>query len=460
MSLYKACDIRGPVEELSPELYRTWGRALGNRVGPGATFLAGGDVRLTTPGFLAALISGLAEAGARVVDLGVLPTPMAYFAGRHLGAPGVAVVTASHSPPGINGLKWTVDELPPTEAEILALQRSVEEGLAGPRRPGGSRTTFDPAPSYRDWLCRRWQGTAVTGKAIVDPGSGCWSGRAAPLLAAAFPGLKVEAIHDLPDGLFRARNPDSARPEHLTALIAAVVEQGADLGIAFDGDGDRVSLVDEEGVVLSPEETAWILVQGLAGEWPGRVFVYDLKCSSRIPEEVRRLGGTAEPQRSGHAFIRTRMIERQALFGAEISGHYFYGELRGGDDGLFTACRVLAGWAAGGRSLAAMRRACPAIHATPDLRLVVPAEEQEAVLARVRSAFAEWPQSTLDGVRLEFPDGWALARRSVTAAELTFRFEGDSRSSLDRIVREFASRIGGLGERLEAAYQTQKAGTP
>lgn len=460
MSLYKACDIRGPVEELSPDLYRTWGRFLGSRIPVGTTFLAGGDVRLTTPVFLTAFIDGLVAAGARAVDLGVLPTPMAYFAGRHLGAQGVAVVTASHSPPGINGLKWTVDGLPPTEAEIAALQRSVEEGHPGPCRGGGSQTAIDPARSYRDWLCRRWEGTAVTGTVILDPGSGCWAGRAAPLLAAAFPGLGIEAIHDLPDGLFRARNPDSARPEHLTALMAAVVGQGADLGIAFDGDGDRVSLVDEEGVVLSPEETAWILVQGLAGEWPGRVFVYDLKCSSRIPEAVRRLSGTAEPQRSGHAFIRTRMIERRALFGAEVSGHYFYGELRGGDDGLFTACRVLSWLGAGGRSLAAMRRACPTIHATPDLRLAVPSEEQEAVLAQVRAAFAERPQSTLDGVRLEFTDGWALARRSVTAAELTFRFEGDSRSSLDRIVREFASRIGGLGERLEAAYQTEKAGTP
>jgi phosphomannomutase len=152
------------------------------------------------------------------------------------------------------------------------------------------------------------------------------------------------------------------------------------------------------------------------------------------------------------------MIERQALFGAEISGHYFYDELRGGDDGLFTACRVLAGLAASGGSLAKARRGCPAIHATPDLRLAIPAEEQDALLARVRAAFSAQPQSSLDGVRIEFPDGWALVRRSVTAAELTFRFEGDSDSSLDRIVREFAARIGGLGERLAGAYQTQKAG--
>lgn len=458
MSVYKACDIRGPVAELSPALYQAWGRVLGNRVATGDVFLAGGDVRVTTPQFLAALINGLVEAGARTIDLGILPTPMAWFAGRHLGARGVIVVTASHSPPGINGLKWTVDELPPTETEIAELRRSVETGLLGRCRPGGSTSSFDPTPQYRDWLCRRWEGSPVTGRIIVDPGSGCWAGRAAPLLAAAFPGLLVEAIHDAPDGLFRERHPDSARPEHLAALAATVIRQGADLGIAFDGDGDRVALVDGEGVVLSPEETAWILVQGLAEEWPGRAFIYDVKCSSRVPEEVRRLGGRPEPQRSGHAFIRTRMIERQALFGAEISGHYFHGELRGGDDGLFTACRVLAWLAAGGRSLIEARRACPAIHATPDLRLAVVPEEQDALLERVRAAFSAQPQSSLDGVRLEFPDGWALVRRSVTAAELTFRFEGDSGSSLDRIVREFAARLGALGERLESAYQTQKAG--
>ena len=458
MSVYKACDIRGPVERLSPELYRRWGRELGAMVPVGAVLLAGGDVRVTTPAFLDALLEGLVAAGAAAVDLGVLPTPMAWFAGRHLRATGVAVVTASHSPPGINGLKWTIAGMPPTEMDINALRHAVETGIAPPDRPGGTRSGFDPSEPYCRMLEQRWQGGGVTCRVIVDPGSGCWAGRASSILAAVFPGLEVTAIHNVPDGLFRSRNPDSARPEHLSALVEAVAEQGADLGVAFDGDGDRVSLVDGDGRVLTPEETSWVLVQGFGSDWRGRAFVHDIKCSQRIAQEVSRLGGKPEAQRSGHAFIRTRMIERQALFGAEVSGHYFYGELAGGDDGLFTACRLLAQLAASGQSLSQARGLCPPIHTTPDLRLAVAVGDQQRWLERVRVAFAEVPQSFLDGVRVEFDDGWALVRRSVTAAELTFRFEGDTGLSLDRIVGEFAGRLGELGERVYEQYRTQKAG--
>jgi phosphomannomutase len=468
MSVYKACDIRGAVDQLSPELYRAWGRWLAQQVPPGAGFLAGGDVRQTTEVFLAALIDGLVDGGAAAVDLGMVPTPVAWFAGRHLGAAGVAVVTASHSPPDINGLKWSVAGRPPAEAQIQALAAAVAAddrltaGGAAAWAPAGPERCPRVAPlaAYEQALCRRWRTEAVTGKVVVDPGSGCWAGPAARILRAVFPALTVTAIHDVPDGRFRARNPDSARPEHLTALCSAIRAQDADAGIAFDGDGDRVSLVDGDGVVLSPEETSWVLVQSLALDWPGRTFVHDIKCSDRIAAEVRRLGGQPEAQRSGHAFIRARMIEKEALFGAEVSGHYFYGELAGGDDGLFTACRVLASLAGADLSLAAARRRVPPIYATPDLRLPVPVDEQEAWLARVRDAFADRPQSALDGVRVDFGDGWALVRRSVTAAELTFRFEGDSAVVLDRIVAQFSRGLGGLGARLVPLYARQKAGAP
>ncbi len=468
MSVYKACDIRGAVDQLTPELYRAWGHWLARQVPPGAGFLAGGDVRQTTEVFLAALIDGLVEGGAAAVDLGTVPTPVAWFAGQHLGAAGVAVVTASHSPPDVNGLKWSVAGRPPAEAQIQALAAAVATdgglmaggaAMGAPTRPG-SRTRLAPLAAYEQALGRRWRTEAVTGRAVLDPGSGCWAGPAARILRAVFPALAVTAIHDVPDGRFRARNPDSSRAEHLTALCAAVVAQGADIGIAFDGDGDRVSLVDGEGVVLGPEETSWVLVQSLAPEWPGRTFVHDIKCSDRIAAEVRRLGGQPEAQRSGHAFIRARMIEKQALFGAEVSGHYFYGELAGGDDGLFTACRVLDSLARTGLSLATARRQVPPIYATPDLRLPVPVAEQETWLAQVRDAFAARPQSALDGVRVDFGDGWALVRRSVTAAELTFRFEGDSAVALDRIVAEFSRGLGGLGARLAPLYARQKAGEP
>jgi phosphomannomutase / phosphoglucomutase len=458
MSVYKACDIRGPSAELSPELYRSWGGILGSRLERGSVFPVGGDVRLTSPVFREAFIEGLVSVGLRAIDLGTLPTPMVYFARRHFQAPGCSMITASHNPPDINGLKWMVGNLPPDEKEVQSLRIGFEAGEVGKGRDGGIREKVDIAPAYREWLCERWSDGRRKGKIVVDPGNGCWSKRAGEYLGEVFPEMEFTAIHDREDGLFRDRNPDSSRPEHLSRLIEEVVHREADLGIAFDGDGDRVALVDGEGQVLTAEETAWILVQSFGEEWQGRTFVYDIKCSERIPQTVRDLGGKGEAQRSGHAFIRTSMIEVNGLLGAEISGHYFYGELGGGDDGLFTACRVLRYLEEQGKSLAEMRRSCPSFFTTPDLRLKFAAGEQEEIIARIRQQFGNYPQSSLDGVKVIFSDGWALVRQSVTAPELTFRFEGEDAESLDSLVRGFAGKLGDVGERLNKTFDREKAG--
>jgi len=424
----------------------------------GAVFPVGGDVRLTSSAFREAFIEGLIAVGLRVADLGTLPTPMVYFARRHFQASGCAMVTASHNPPDINGLKWMVGEFPPDEEEVQSLREGVETGEVGENRDGGIREELDIAPAYRKWLHERWGDGRRRGKIVVDPGNGCWSRRAGEYLGEVLPEMECIAIHDREEGLFRDRNPDSSRPEHLSRLAEEVVRREADLGVAFDGDGDRVTFVDEEGQVLTPEETAWILVQSFGEEWRGRTFVYDIKCSDRIPLAVRELGGNAGAQRSGHAFIRTSMIDRDGLLGAEISGHYFYGELEGGDDGLFTACRILRYLGEEGKSLAEMRRSCPLFFTTPDLRLKLAAGEQEEIIARIRDQFGDYPQSSVDGVKVVFPDGWALVRQSVTAPELTFRFEGGDAESLDSLVREFVGKLGRVGERLYKTYDREKAG--
>jgi phosphomannomutase len=191
-----------------------------------------------------------------------------------------------------------------------------------------------------------------------------------------------------------------------------------------------------------------------------RGFVYDLKFSDRMAEGVRALGGEPHMERSGHAFIRRRMLDEGAIFGAEISGHYFYGDLDGGDDGLYSALRMIAHLTRAEGSLAAQRRTCPRITMTPDLRLSRDAAAQAAVLEAVRTAFADHPQTTIDGVRIDFPGGWALARSSVTEAALTFRFEGANREALDRIVREFCARVPEVGEELLKQYRDAVAKTP
>jgi len=456
MSVYKSCDIRGPVAALRPELYQRWGAILGRRVAAGDTFVVGGDVRLSTPEFKAALSEGLRAAGARVLDLGILPTPMVYFAKRRLRAAGCAIVTASHNPPQINGLKWMIGDLPVTEADVAALRRDTAAAEPLSPRPPGTLAAGDIAPEYLAWLqvMPYWHGVHPALHVIIDAGNGCWSERAAAYAQAIFPALRIEAIHDVADGRFPHRHADVARPAYLHRLCAEVVARGADIGIAFDGDGDRVAFVDDGGHALSAEEATWVL---LLSCWPGlrdRAFVYDIKFSDRMAEGARVLGGEPHMERSGHAFIRRRMLDEGGIFGAEISGHYFYGDLDGGDDGLYTALRMLAHLTHAEQSLHALRRTCPPIFMTPDLRLPLDAAARRAALAAVCAAFADDEQVTIDGIRIERPGGWALVRSSVTEPALTFRFEGHTADSLHALVRDFCARVPAVGEALWEQYRS------
>ena len=456
MSIYKPCDIRGHVAtDLTPELYRSWGRTLGGQLEPGAKFVVGGDVRLSTPRFLGALAKGLCQAGADVVNLGILPTPMIYYARHRLLADGCAIVTASHNPPDFNGLKWMLGERPPTEEEVRALERGVNGSGAKPsaRSPSKARSldvTFD----YVAWLQMTWgQKRPVDFRIALDPMHGCCARLARRYLHAVFPRVVFSPIHDTPDPVFDGRNPDCSRPELLEELCETVYRQRADLGIAFDGDGDRVAFVDNEGTPLTAEETTWVLQQSFDSELAGEPFVYDQKFSDRVPEGARQLGAEPVVERSGHAFIRTRMIECRALFGAEISGHYFYRALEGGDDGLFTACRLIDYLARSGNTLAKLRRGCPPVFMTPDLRVPLDPERREAVIEGVREAWSAYPQTSLDGVRIDFPDGWALVRSSVTEPALTFRFEASDWPKLHALAQRFCDELLDVGDRLWSQYQ-------
>lgn len=462
MSIYKSCDIRGSEAELGPELYRRWGQALADQVEPKAKFVIGGDVRASTPDYLSALGQGLAESGLSVVDLGQLPTPMIYYAKRRLRAAGCAIVTASHNPAGQNGMKWMIGELPPTDDDIAQLRCAAETPArtgAGTRccRPSG-QSSAQPRPldvtfDYVAWLQETWVDSLNAElRVVLDPMHGCFAARARRYLQAVFPCCLFSALRDTPEPDFGGGSPDCSKAEALDELSAAVEHARADLGIAFDGDGDRVVFVDNDGLLLTAEEATCVLLESLGEEAAGQSFVCDVKFSDRVAETARRLGAEPLIERSGHAFIRRRMLETRSLFGAEISGHYFYRCLEGGDDGLFTACWMIAWLAQSGRTLAEHRRACPAVYITPDLRVAWEPARHPEVLRRVSGTWADRPQSTLDGVRIEFPDGWALVRSSVTEAGLTFRFESSGWSQLQDLVWQFCEPLGDVGEQVWEVY--------
>jgi phosphomannomutase / phosphoglucomutase len=469
VSVYKPCDIRGEAAtELSPALYEAWGRALGGQLRAGAKFVVGGDVRESTPPFLTALVDGLCHAGLDVVDLGLLPTPMVYYAKRRLHADGCAIVTASHNPATINGLKWMVGDRPPTPEDVAALERAADptgragqgraEGDGDQRAPTEPRTldiSFDYVACLQETFI---ESMTAQQHVVVDPMFGCWAAKARRYLHAIFPQCLFSTVNDVVDDRFDGRMPDCSRQDVLDDLCDAVYRERAHFGVAFDGDGDRVALVDNEGVALRAEEAAWVLLQCLGKELKGERFVHDVKFSDRIAEAARQLGAEPLVERSGHAFIRTRVRNTAALFGAEASGHYFYRALEGCDDGLYTACLVIAHLARSGQTLAEVRRGCPPIYITPDLRVTVAADVQPKIIQQIRTAWEGFPQRTIDGVRIDTPGGWALVRSSVTEPALTFRFEGLDWHALDDLVERFCDTMPEYGDELWGRFKAAVGG--
>ncbi len=461
MTIYKPCDIRGDAAgELTPALYQGWGWALGLRLPPMAKFVVGGDVRASTPAFLAALVEGLCQAGLDVVELGLLPTPMIYYAKQRLHAEGCAIVTASHNPAAVNGLKWMIGDEPPTPEEVAALEQS-EGKLTG---DGAPRSVTKPRPldiSFDYVACLQEtfvESLTAHRHVVLDPMHGCWAERVRRYLHAIFPQCVFSTLRDAVDDDFGGRTPDCSQPSELTDLCDAVYRERAALGIAFDGDGDRIALVDNEGVALSAEETTWVLLNCLGDELRGDQFVYDLKFSDRMAKAARQFGAKPLRERSGHAFLRARMRESGAVFGAEVSGHYFYRDLYGGDDGLYSACLLIEHLARSETTLAQLRRGCPAVYMTPDLRVSMDPAQQPKVLDEVCAAWADFPQSSVDGVRIDMPGGWALVRSSVTEAALTFRFEGLDWHALEDLVERFCDALPEVGDELWMRYRAAMGG--
>jgi phosphomannomutase/phosphoglucomutase len=445
LTIFKACDIRGRYgSEVTEALARRLGQAVGTRLA-GQTVVVGGDVRLSTPPLKAALIEGLVATGCQVLDLGIVPTPALYFAKARLGAAGSVMVTASHNPAADNGFKLMLGDRPASEETLQALAAEMAAG-EGFRWGRGSVRAVEILPRYEALLRERFApGGAL--RLVVDCGNGCYSEVAPRVLSDL--GYQVERLFCEPDGRFPNRPPNPALAANLQALRQRVVEAEVDLGLAFDGDGDRVAFVDGRGQVAESDRVAVLLARWLLRHGPGEV-IYDIKSSSVLSEAVRAAGGRPLIERSGYAFIKAALLERQALFGAEISGHFFFRDL-GGDDALYASCLLLQILQAEGRSLATLLAGVPRYPITPDIRLPCPPAQAGAILDALQRAFADRPVSLLDGVRIDFGDGWALARCSVTEPLLTLRFEAHTPARLQEIQHLLRRRVPALA----AIWRTQ-----
>jgi phosphomannomutase len=433
-TILREYDIRGIVgETLDSEDARALGRAFGSMMWASGARLAavGYDGRLSSPDLAAALVDGLATSGVDVVRIGRGPTPMLYFASHHLPTDAAIMVTGSHNPPDYNGFKMTLGHGSVYGEAIQELSRIAEKG-GGAEDRGRVRDeqVFD---AYVDRLMQ--ESIPEIGRLSVawDAGNGA-AGEAMVALTRRLPGRHL-LLNERIDGTFPAHHPDPTVPENLAQLIELVTAEGCDLGIAFDGDGDRIGVVDEKGRVLWGDQIMLRLARGILETRPGATFIADVKASQVLFDEITRLGGRAIMWKSGHSLIKTKMKEEQAAFAGEMSAHLFFADrYYGYDDALYAAVRLLADVASSGESLAQFRDSLPPVVNTPEIRFPCSEDRKWAVIDEVRARLQANGADlvTLDGVRVRCEDGWWLLRASNTQDVLVARCEARDEPGLAR----------------------------
>lgn len=448
VSGFRECDIRGTLDaEITGALAYKLGRALGTLSGDDPV-VVGGDFRASTPALLADLMQGLVDSGNPVIALGQVTTPAYYFARRHLHITTGVMVTASHNPAHWNGFKIITGNHPITPQELDALKQMV---LADDFTSGsGTVETVDIGPAYVAWLAQRF--AALKGNAprmVLDCGNGA-TGWIIEQVNAALD-LNAHLMLTEPDGTFPHRSPDIAKPDDLALLAAEVLRQGAQIGAGFDGDGDRVGIVDHTGQRVPPDRLIAWLAGELVQQHGGGAVVCDLKLSKAVTETVIAHGGTPVQQKSGHTFIKGAMLENDAVFGGEYSGHLFFRELQGGDDALYAALLIMSMVQAAGRTLADLVATIPRYPSTPDIRIPYAGNRAALIAEAVTHARATSERTIeLDGVKAYYPEGWALLRASVTEPAVTLRFEGDDVQHVRTVAEKF---LGGLDPIREAVWR-------
>lgn len=441
----KECDVRGEYpsevnESLFDQLAQNFGHMVANsnfeNLDP-KTVVVGGDGRTSTPSLKEKVLAGLVNQGLQVIHLeDPVPTPVIYWAKQQIKAQAVAIVTASHNQPSWNGLKVMNGPHPPGPKDILALANRHSPAAA---IPGASRSWKGVHQDYIDAKIQLFSSNDLSSlKIVVDPGNGCQAGVAAKALAELK--TQVVEIHGTLDGRFPERHPDCSIKEHLADLAKAVVSENADLGIAFDGDGDRLAVVDNTGRFIPPEQVAMILLQGHLKPTGGRSVVIDIKSTMHFDNVVKAMGGVPIRCRSGHAYMKEAVIANQAILGSEVSGHHFLGDLKGLDDPLHVALVLCSDLAKESSSLSELINTLPTIYMTPDLRMAMEEDDINSVLEGCQT-FPNVEIEKIDGIRLLWPDGWFLARRSVTEQALTFRLEGQSPEVLQRIADQMIKTL-------------------
>ncbi|MBU5483922.1 phosphomannomutase/phosphoglucomutase [Clostridium sp. MSJ-11] len=440
MGIYKECDIRGVyIEEFDGKDAYHIGRAIGTLI-HGKTVVVGGDVRVSTPILKELLIQGLINSGIRVMDIGRVTTPALYFAKDYLKTYGGVMVTASHNPAKYNGFKIILGNDPITPEEINSIKDIVDKKEY--LNEEGKRSLINIDEEYKEYI-KNLIGEKGNIKVVIDCGNGTTS-KLAPEIFREM-GYEVKELFCEFDGSFPNREPNPAAYSNLKKLQQTVLENKADLGVAFDGDGDRVVFVDDKGRIVQSEEAFVFLIHYylqdyFQGNKINPCIVYDLKSSSIVKRKVESMGGIPIMEKSGHTFIKSRFIKERAILAGEISGHFFFHEL-GKDDGIYAAIKIASIISKEKVKISEFVDGIEKTTITPDIRIPWHKDKREKLLDKFRALKSIYNITELDGVKIEFEGGWLLIRKSVTEPCVTLRMEGISKEYVNYMKEEITRLI-------------------
>ena len=429
-TIFREYDIRGVAgDDFDDGFAYALGRAVGTRLRtlhPDTTpkIAVGRDCRMTSEAYARELTRGLTGCGVDVVDIGMCPTPLLYFALHQLPVQGGLEVTASHNASEYNGFKICIGRSAIYGEAIASLRGEIERGAFATGR--GTVSQFEIIPPYEAY-CREQFGTLPRKlKVVVDAGNGA-GGHIGPRIMRAL-GCEVTELYCDPDGRFPNHHPDPTVPENLADVIRTVAETGADAGIAYDGDADRIGVVAPGGKILWGDELLVIFAREILARRPGAVVISEVKCSQRLFDDVAKHGGQPIMWKAGHSLIKAKMKETGAAVGGEMSGHMFFADrFLGHDDAIYASCRLLEILARSDGGLLDLLDGLPPAFNTPEIRVDCPDSLKFAVADRVRDRLKrEFPVNEVDGVRVNFADGWGLVRASNTQPALVLRFEASS----------------------------------
>jgi phosphomannomutase / phosphoglucomutase len=454
-SIFRAYDIRGVLgQTLTNDIARQIGRAIGSEAQHRGLreIVVGRDGRLSGPDLSGALIEGLRAAGCDVIDIGLAPTPLTYFGAYHLQTGSCVSVTGSHNPPDYNGFKIVLGGETLSEGAIQDLFARISE-----ERFSSGSGGLQVMNLHDDYVARICDDIQVENKlkVVVDCGNGV-AGAVAPAVLEGI-GCEVHELYCEVDGLFPNHHPDPSDPRNLQDLILSVKQTGADLGLAFDGDGDRLGVVTRTGEVIYPDRLLMLFAIDVLSRNPGATIIYDVKCTGHLQPLILQHGGSPIMWRTGHSLIKSKMRETSAQLAGEMSGHFFFAERwYGFDDAVYAAARLLEILAGDpeGRSAEEIFAALPKGVSTPELKIEMREGEHYRFIEsfRAKAHFEGARLTTIDGLRADWPDGWGLVRASNTTPVLVLRFDADNEAALKRIQAVFREQLQALDSALPLPF--------